>query len=312
MGVEKESKTLLLFSDSYSTQIFFQKVLQSFPDWLLIVKESEEEALSVLRQIPIDAVVVEEEMENVHLKLFCEKVRSLKDHESIPLLIIIHSLKRSHIRSLISAGATACLQEPLEEEEVKSHLKEAFEKELVKGKIKTISTLVPKTPFSSSLKRSWAVVDDRATKMLKTAEEANNSLAFMMLGIDQYEEVKQKRGKTGEEEVERLTQEFLKNLIRGQDLLLTQKEGKFLILLPKTSPKAAHLIAESFLDSIKNTTLPIRGISSHLTLSIGIVNLEQVKDKSLPSNFNELLKWVLEAFNQARKKGDHIIVYEKT
>lgn len=306
--MENGSITLLLFTRSYSIESFFQTLLLRQPDWTLILRGSEEEVLATLQEASIDLVVVEEELENLCCRDFCEKMRNIRDYRAIPLLIITRSLKRSHMRGLVRAGATAFLREPLEEEEVKGQLKDALKKEQIEGKMKILSALVSATPTSSSL----VCLDGEEAQLFEKMERAGYSLALLVIGMDHYEEIKKKSGKEGIKEIESLLEQILQRLLVYPALFFSYQEELSLLILPDVSTKEASLFAHNLLRRAKEGSFSREDTSFTITLSIGIAHLEGNRGNKGFISFHDLLTRAMEMREEAKKRGNEVALYSES
>jgi len=253
--------------------------------------------------------VIDEKTPNIDLIPLCSSIRSLRDFKHTPIIIITRRLKKSFMRSLIKAGATDFLREPLDEDEF--HLRVEMAKHVMETQTK-MSGLTPRlskeTPSTPSLEKR-IFLDDRATRIVGQALSEKKNLALILLEIDQYHQVLKARGENVTHALTIEIEERLQKVMRMQDLFYNQNLGKFAVFLPKTSCMAAVFIAENIQEYLDGEVFSTGNIRFHLTASMGVASLDQEGDetKSIAINLDRLLSAATHCLLAAKEKKNTIV-----
>lgn len=303
--------TLLLITDSPVTRVFFEEAVSKLEDYSLICSNSSIDAFDSMHKTYVSFIVIDENTPYIDLAVMCMKIRKLKEHQHTPILIITAHLKKSFTRRLLKAGATDFLREPLEQDEFFHRMEMANEIKKTKEKMSSLSSRFPVGPSQSTTMDERVVLDDRAVKLISNALADETALALLLIEIDQYDHFHKAHGTKAGSGLLLDFQDHLQKLMRGQDLLFSQKKGKFLVLLPRTSSKAAQFIAENIQESLEMVTFHSGEIAFNLTISIGLVTLDEEgsKTKSASFNFDRLMQAANNCLNEAKKKGNAIVAH---
>lgn len=303
----KQSKlpTLLLVTDSPVTRVFFEEALDKLDDHALLCSRSSVDAFDSLKKTYISCIVIDENTPYIDLAEICIKIRKLKEYQHTPILIITAHLKKSFTRRLLKAGATDFLREPLEENEFLHRMEMAQEITTTQAKMSGLTSHFSSATSTNASLQERVVLDDRAVKLISNALEDKTSLAMLMLEVDRFATFQK-----GEKFLDDF-ETHLQTLMRGQDLLFPQKKGKFLILLPRTSSKAAQFIAENIQESLEMVKFQVGAATAHVTLSIGLVTLDEegLSTKSASFNFDRLMQAATACLDAAKQKGNTIIAH---
>jgi two-component system, cell cycle response regulator len=310
----KKLPTLLLVTDSPTIRVFFETITDNLEDYALICVNSQIEAEEFLVKTFISFIVIDENTPYIELIPLCEKIRTLRDHAHTPILIITGHLKKTFTRNLLKAGATDFLREPLEEDEFLLRMEMASDIMETQQKITALSTRLPTGLTSTTSLNKRTIMDDRATKIIEVALSEKTTLALLLMEIDQYQNFKKARGENASHALLIDFEDHLQKLMRIQDLLFNQKQGKFAVFLPKTSEKGSQLIAENIQEYLETETFSAGNIRFNLTISIGVATLENSGDltKSPAVNLERLLAAATICLNEAKKKGNTVVSQSQT
>ena len=309
----KKLPTLLLVTSSPLVRVFFEKMIEKLEDYALIITSSRLETLEYLEKTHISFVVIDEKTSNIELLPFCKEIRRFRGHDHTPILIITSHLKKTFIRTLIKAGATDFLREPLDEDEFMLRMEMAGDVMQTQAKISTMTTRLSLNKSSPSSLEKRSFLDDRAIRLIQDALNEKTALALILLEIDQYGQILSTRGENVANALTLDFEDHLQKLMRAQDLFYNQNKGRFAIFLPKTSCKASEFIAENMLEYLDAEIFSAGNIRFTLTASMGIATLEQTGDvtKSDTINLERLLNGAMTCLNQAKEKKNTIISYTK-
>lgn len=305
--------TFLLITDSPVTRVFFEETVDTLKDHALLCSSSAIDALDALKKTYISFIIIDENTPYIDLADICLKIRKLNDHQNTPILIITAHLKKSFTRRLLKAGATDFLREPLERNDFLHRMEMATEVKKTEQKMSTLATRFPSVILEHASLQDRSILDNRAVKLISIALEKKTSLALLLLEIDQYKQFHHAQGAKAAKGLLIDFQDHLQPLMRGHDLLFPQKNGQFVVLLPKTSDKAAQFIAENIQETLDMDTFSSGNIRFNLTVSIGLVTLEKEGEntKTASFNFDRLMQAAATCLSEATKIGNTIISHAK-
>lgn len=309
----KKLPTLLLVTSLPLVRAFFEKVIDKMENYALIISSSRLETLEYLEKTYISFIIIDQKTTNLELRPLCEEIRRFKGYDHTPILIITGHLKKTFTRDLIKAGATDFLREPLDEDEFLVRMEMAGDVMQTQSKISTLTSHLSTQKRATSSLEKRTILDDRAIRLIHEAIAEKTALALILLEIDQYGQVLKAQGENVAHALTLDCEDHLQKLMRAQDLLYNQNQGKFAIFLPKTSCKASEFIAENILEYLDAEIFSAGNMRFTLTASIGIATLEQTGDvtKNDTINLDRLMKGAATCLNKAKEKKNTIIPYQK-
>ncbi|MCB1082067.1 MAG: diguanylate cyclase [Chlamydiia bacterium] len=305
--------TLLLVTSSPIVRSFFEEVIDKLEDYALVIANSRLETLEFLEKTHITLIVIDEKTTNLDMRALCEEIRRSKNNANLPILIITGHLKKSFTKTLIQAGATDFIREPLDEDEFLVRMDLAMKAMSTQSKMSGLRGHLPKGNTSAPSLEKRSFLDDRATRVIHDALAEKSSLALILLEIDQYGQILKGRGENVAHALTLDFEDHLQKLMRSNDLLYNQKEGRFAIFLPKTSCQASEYIAENILEYLDAEVFSAGNIRFTVTASIGIATLEQTGDstKNDTINLERLMNGAMSSLKEAKKKKNTIVTYSK-
>ena len=305
----KKLPTLLLVSGNPLIRLFFEETVSKLKDHSLLVSASKEDALDLLSRTYISFIIIDEKTPNLDLTDLCKEIRCLKDHFYTPILVITTHLKKSFIRNIIKAGATDFLCEPLDEDEFHLRMEVAHDLVQTEAKIATLSSYVSRMAPPKIELENRVIVDSRATRLVEKALMEGTDLVLLLLQVDQYPQILEIQGENVAHALTLDFEDHLHNLIRKQDLLTNQNQGRYAVFLPKTSFKASVIIAGNLHKELDTEIFSAGNLRFVVTVSIGIASLCQSGDKTkLPStNLERLYRDAALRLSVASKQGNQIV-----
>ena len=310
-NLQNNFATILIVTASPFTRNFFEEAVLLLEHHTFIFAYSAIAAMECLSKSHVDCVIIDEKTPSIPLISFCKKIRTLKTYENLPILIITGQLKKSFASEMISAGANDFLREPLDKDEFFLRLQMMEERRRTEQKTIPLTYHLHRKEGEITPLNERILLDDRAAKMISEAIIEGHSISLVMLEIDQYESIARTEGGDIANTLYSSFHAHLEKLIRHQDLLFRQKEGKFIIVLPKTSGRAAFFIAENIEETLETELFSINEKEIKVTVSMGIANLEGGKktEKSSPYNLNRLLDAAMLCLLEAKQTGNTIIFH---
>lgn len=298
---------LIVSGDSYKNA-FFKRVLKS--SFYVIDAHDSFTAVDWLKSIHASLIVLDEKSLASTWPILADHIRKLPGYKDTPLLLITNNLKKSFLTSALNQGISDFINEPFEADEIFERILVATESKSVTKKVSLMAKKFKRpasTPRKLSLPQRF-VITEEAIKEIATVQKKHLSLCLMLLEVDNY----QKTIALFEGEEEKLlshTLGFLKSQLRNLDVLMPQGNGRFLMMLPKTSPRAAMMIAETVRKEFQEKKFHCQNRTYSLSLSIGLVSLDthSALDKSAYDQFDSLLSKVDKSLALAKQKGNIIV-----
>ncbi len=265
---------LLLSTNPYKTA-FFTKHLKGL--YYLIYVEDCSDAIDWIKNSTIELVLLDYETLDEPLGNFCPHVRKLLGKKNIPIFLISQMIKKTLIDEALQSGITDFIHEPLDADEIYERIAVHFTPSLTK-KMKTISRKIKPTPQVPKDAKSFSKKTLLSAKTLKTIIETKNiatPLSVLSIQIDKLEKLLKTLSHQEIKQLVMQLEKLFKASLRKLDFLITEGIGHYLILLPKTSPAAAKIIAEELQKEVSTTSLKIGSSEILITISIGVLSFEK-------------------------------------
>lgn len=280
----------LIASSNPSQRTILKNLLQ--PTFHLIESADVGQTIDLLKTTNVDLVILDAKLKEGHTLPTAEQIRAVLSFE-IPILLITSNLKKSFVEAALEAGVTDFLHDPLEEEEIEHRVRVAIQarhrskqiSEIARGKAPTIKPS-PKTLADRK------ILNDRALKEISQARKSSNIVSLLMIELDD-------PAKKTPHEIDRLITILNQNL-REKDILIPQSPGKFFLMLPKTSQRAAEMIAETIRSEAEERSL---------TVSIGVISFDHTAPTygTASADFEHLIAGANAAMQEAKKTGNKIV-----
>lgn len=297
-----ELPIILLLSHNNKEIAFLKNLLNK--KFHLIVTDNKYVAMEFLERNEVHAIIVQEELLAGAPFLFAEQARKIPSYQHAPFLLITTNLKKSYTEKAKQAGYTAFLFEPLEENEVKKTITDAIAPFKTREKLLRLRP----SPIAPATNKSRSYSYDAFLNALSKTKRIGLPACLLLIAEDQFQTIAEKRGKLFGIKLLKQLRIFLKKYLRSTDLLHLQKDGTFLLILPKTTRFAGKAIADSIRHDIGDTLFKIDSKDIAITLSIGLVFYE---DKTHPaitakSLFENLFSAAEGALDLAKQTGNRI------
>lgn len=257
-----------------------------------------DELFDTLKYLKPDVLIIDEKTERFDCFDVTTKVRAYSNNEKLPILILSDSLKKSHHKLLIHAGATAVLREPIEKEQIDEALEKVSAKGSTKGKVRSLAQHIP--GIQTTTKRSLCdrlIIDKRVEDVLKTAAKEHERLSLLLVAIDGYQKLKQAMPKKVLIPLER----HLTKVLRPQDVLTRLDFERLVIILPKTSETAAICIAENIQDFVNANPFEVDGVQ--ISVTIAVTNIDEVSEQNPLESLSTLVEDASKLVKNTSKTG---------
>ncbi len=291
----------LIVTPDPTTATFLRKLLRL--TFQLIERYDGMEAQEVLESTSVDVIVMDSKnLEEEELFRTLSRYRSLLGKKKTPILVITSNLKKKFAQDALRAGATDFINQPLDEDEIEQRIVVAFQSfERTKNVSEVAKRSTPRPTTSSSSLSNRKFLNDQALKAISKARQEAGYVSLLIVELDS------KKSATPLEEIHKHLASLLQHNLRKHDILIPQSTSQFIIMLPKTSERAAELIAEGIRMEAENTLAP-------LSVSIGLITLDQSRPSlgSAAEEFERLIDIATQAVQEAKKTGNRIITSESS
>ncbi len=307
----KNTLPLVLLSCKDPTKAaFFKETLKG--GFSLIHTENLEEALEWLQASQVDVFVLEKRHLDASLEEVCYTIQKAAKKKNLPILLLSKSIKKSIVLQALNAGITDFIHEPLDALEIEERISVSLYSKLISKKMKLVERKIKAVsllPRNSKLLQEKTLILDKTLKTITSAKKGAVPLGVLMIHLDSSSKLKERLGENGLEEILCFLENLLEKRLRKYDTFMIEGTGKYLILLPKTSLRAAETIAKDIQTEVSTTTIITSTKEVLVTLSIGVVSFEKELSKSARDfeNFDLSLEKVKKALVSSRKRGNTIV-----
>ncbi len=297
----------LIITRSAIKSAFLRKFLSK--EYQVMTCQNEYEIVGKLQSLPLSLIIFDAKIPDINPIELCRLIRSYEEYRDIPLLIITTSLKKKWYQELVSAGASDLLSDPLDEEEINKRLAVNAKISQSSKKIDFLQkSFASKKPRASTSFQRHFLASENILKQIADSLREKKDFSLIIAQVDQLSEESLAASPLFIEEINAHIISLWKSLLRPQDILVPMGNGKYIILLPKTSQKAGEYIAEIIRDEVKNVECKTRQGPFSLTISIGLITESQAKnEESTYQHLDRLIKLALSCLEKAKKTGNRIV-----
>ena len=144
---------------------------------------------------------------------------------------------------------------------------------------------------------------DISKKYYETANKYNKELSVLMIDIDEFKKVNDTYGHDVGDSIIEETGKILSKITRKNDVVARYGGEEFIILLAETGIDNAVELAEFIRANIeKNHIMLDNGESVHVTVSIGVTELNNIKDRDIEETIKRCDNALYEAKDQGRNR----------
>lgn len=286
---------VLVVSEDATKLATLKKILKA--SFLLIERADVKEALELLKHTRVDLIILDAKIKHGHNIETAEKLRAAVFKDT-PILLITSNIKKSFAQIALNTGITDFINEPLDKDEIEQRIAVAFKNQDRPKKISQIAQRSTPKMRSSLPLTNREFLSDQAIKEIAKARKDSTIISLLMIELDDFKKIPASKSNRAEQHLEKVLQENL----RKNDIFIPQGPGKFILMLPRTSSRAAEIIAETIRTEVLRTSFSIP-----LSVSIGLISLDKSVPGSADEIFNRLLEGVKRATTEAKKTGNKIV-----
>ena len=285
----------LIVSDDRAKLTILKKTLK---DAFQVMERSDKKAaLELLKTVQVDLVILDASAQRGHIMETAEALRAAVFLDT-PILLITSNIRKSFAQLALGSGITDFINEPLDKDEILQRITVALKNQDRSKKISQIAQRKTPRMKSSAPLSTHEFLNDQAIKEIVKARKNSTIISLLMIELDDFNELPPSKSPKAHSHLEKVLQDSL----RKNDLLIPQGPGKFILMLPRTSKRAAEIIAETIRTDVLNADS-----NTPLSVSIGLMSLDQSTPGSADKVFDRLLNNVTRAANEAKKTGNKIV-----
>lgn len=255
------------------------------------------QALELLRHSRVDLIILDARVKQGHNIEAAKELRSAVFLDT-PILLITSNIKKSFAQIALNSGITDFINLPLDKDEVEQRIAVALKSQDRPQKISRIAQRSTPKMRSTTPLTTRELLNDQAIKEIAKAKKTSTNISLLMIELDEFRKIPPAKSTKAQNHLAKILHENL----RKNDLLIPQGPGKFMLLLPRTSNRAAEMIAETIRMEVLRTSYSIP-----LSVSIGLISLDKSVPGSADELFDRLLEGVKRAAGEAKKTGNRIV-----
>lgn len=284
---------ILIISNDISKTSFFKKSYKGI--YHLLERSDGKSGLELAKSTILDLVIIDSKIDDISIFELCREIRKIANYLETPILLMTNNLKKTFTQEALASGVSDFLNEPLDKDEIDQRLAIAFAS-IHRERRVFEATPKPVIPPPDDM----GIIHDKAFKEFVKIRKSSELLSVLYVEVDNLKKMKET---IAEEALLQLITVLQYNL-RKYDILIPARPGKCIILLPKTSQRAAQVIADTIREAVKAIVFDVP-----LSVSIGLIALDKTSPGfATPQDFTRLIDRVEHAAEKAKKTGNTVII----
>ena len=274
-----------------------------------VVAASGEEALRLIKTIPVDLVFMDVEMPGLNGFETTKLMRESFGNHWVPIVFVTGMGDASSFEEGIDAGGDDYLIKPISPIIIKAKIRaleriSAMRDELnrLNGELEALSRQDGLTQLCNR-----RYFEEQADRQWQISARAKEAVAILMIDVDYFKNFNDCYGHiAGDHCLQAVASTLKRSLRRPADILARYGGEEFVAILPQTNLEGATTVAETIRLAVENLSLPHResaGVGV-ITLSIGCVSTINVKGITV----GEMIKQADNCLYQAKNEGRNRVV----
>lgn len=198
---------------------------------------------------------------------------------------------------LISFALDISMQKDAQSKLIDAHVKLSQQREALHDAKEKLKEQANRDPLTNLYNRRY--FNDTAQRMVAMAKRAKKPLSIIMIDIDKFKNINDTYGHHIGDEVIRVLADKLEHTIRESDFAFRFGGEEFALVLPSTDIYSAEKVAQKIRLDIEGLSLKIQNGNISFTISIGVDELDHVKE----NNLVDVLKRADHALYEAKTTG---------
>ncbi len=262
----KKKPKILFVDDSKTVRASGKKILSE--DYYVFEACNGREALDIIENDPtFDVIFADIQMPEMNGLHFLQKVRSMEDHRTAQLPIIMitgHSDSHAAMRAVFEMGATGFISKPFSDIDLisraHSYLDLTRKMEQLE-KLKGIDRLTGLSNFDN--------FEEHGKKSLSISMRHNLDLSIVYLELNSFDDMKNEIGKMATEKIIVSVANKLKSILRDEEVISRIGEAKFALLMPMTNRRKGQIAVNRVQNHVNAMVFNRGGSKIHLNIVAG-------------------------------------------
>ncbi len=302
---------ILIVDDTETIRKLLAHILTTEGHQNLFFAKSAKEGFKILEDKEIDLILMDIIMPDLNGINACRIIKDKQGLKDIPVIMVTGKTDVGYLKKAFDAGAMDYIKKPINKVELLARVNSAIklikkEKELQKT-VELLEEANQELEQRASLDGLTEIAnrnffDDALNKEWSRAKRDNNSLALLMMDIDNFKHYNDTYGHQGGDECLKKLAELFEDLtFRPGDLAARYGGEEFAVILPDTDLTGARKVAERMRQEVEDLKLEHKAskVSDYVTVSIGAA----VAKPETENNQKKLVEAADKVLYQAKNNG---------
>ncbi|KTD14576.1 regulatory protein (GGDEF domain) [Legionella gratiana] len=292
-----ETYRILILDDSQSLAEFYSLILKQ-ADMITRAITKPLDLLKELETFQPDLILMDiymPECSGLELAMLLRKDRR---YTKIPIIFLSTEDDKNKKLAAISLGGDDFLTKPVSPQDLVSAVRSRSNRASILNYYMTTDSLTGLLNHSSVL--------NRLNIEITRAKQQNSSLSFVMIDIDNFKLINDTYGHPFGDVVIKKLASMLMMSLRNQDIIGRYGGEEFVLILPGTNLENCQKICNDLRLQFSNYAFKINDQQVHVTISLGISNLNHSHD------FNDIINYADQALYKAKQNGkNQVVIYSE-
>jgi diguanylate cyclase (GGDEF)-like protein len=305
---------VLIVEDS-PTQAAWVKEVLARDGYDVTVAGDGKEAIRLVRTSPPDLVLLDMVLPDMDGLQVLRIIKAGPEEQFVPVILLsVKADLDSRVKGL-RIGADDFLAKPFAEAEIQARAAAMLRIKTLQDQLRATKAQLEKLSVTDGLTGLYnhRYFEQRLAEEFGRAQRYSDPVSLMMFDLDHFKQINDKYGHPFGDTVLRETADLVRGSVREPDICARYGGEEFAIILPKTHLQGALVVAERFLNRMREKVYQVdRGAESpptevRVTASVGI-SFYPSKDVTTPEL---LVKFADDALYRAKHEGrDTICLYQ--
>jgi two-component system cell cycle response regulator len=189
-----------------------------------------------------------------------QDVRAVLDASTVPVVVLSGAAGADERAELLSAGASACVPDPLDPVELEGYIQVAM-------RFRRLERLSLTDPLTGLGNRREA--ERELARVIAGASRHGHPLGLVLVDVDGFKAVNDTYGHAAGDQVLREVAVRMAGCLRGSDTMARWGGEEFHVILPDTKPLGVGQTGERLRRSVERDPFPIDATTIRLSVSVG-------------------------------------------
>ncbi len=294
--------TVLIIDDDPS--IHRTVALQLGADGLTVLgAEDPIEGIRIATQDRPDLVILDMNLPRMDGLKVCRHLRECEETRDVPILFFTVAHNAGHVARALEIGANDYIRKPVEPLELLARVRASLRTKRMVDLLRVQARIDALTGLQNR-----AAFDDGLLAALAAWDRAAAPLSLLMLDVDHFKQINDALGHGIGDEVLRRLGEVIGSTCRPYDAAARFGGDEFAVIFGQTDAEQGPSAARRLLDAIAEAEIPTASDQGPVTVSAGLVSVEDLPTGPKPS---AVIKAADAALYEAKAQGrNRLVVHE--